>query len=38
VVLIIFNLVLQFLDVLERELAKVEKNKNEFVSDFSQVI
>ena len=26
----------QFLDVLERELAKVEKNKNEFVSDFSQ--
>ncbi|XP_040375994.1 phosphoethanolamine N-methyltransferase 1-like [Oryza brachyantha] len=26
----------QFLNVLQRELAEVEKNKNEFVSDFSQ--
>ena len=29
--------VFQFLSVLEKELAKFEKNKDDFLSDFSQV-
>ena len=32
-----FFLVLQFIAVLQRELNAVEKDKNEFISDFSEV-